>query len=151
MSLFPHTVTIYTVLTEMERETFTEKRTNCITILRGVLMDAAKGVDVRTGGLDGADVVTLYIPETVAALDPDTGEAKQFAGPWEFEKMADKSGYWTISINGSAGQTFFIKGEIVEPRLDFGKIHEKFDNVYNVTNVDYKDFGGLAHWEVSGA
>lgn len=148
---FPHTVTVYNVATETDRTTFEDKLTNHITVLEGVFLDATKAVNVRTSGLEGADAVSLYIPRGVKATDPETGASKSFVGPWEFEHSDSKDKSWTLSINGTAGQTFFCKGKVVEPDKTFEQISAMYDDVYNVTKVDDKDFGRLAHWMVGGA
>lgn len=146
MSMFPHTVTLYNVFMEVG-EDFHETSVNHITILRGVFLDASKAVNVRTSGLEGADAVNLYIPFGVEATDGVSGELKKYAGPLEFWRTEGKSGLWTLSTGGN---TFFVKGEVVEPYASVQLIEMKYDGVYNVTKVDGKDFGNLKHWEVGG-
>lgn len=146
MSMFSHTVTLYNVDIERAPD-YSEVLTNHITILRGVLLDASKAVNVRTSGLDGADAVNLYIPFYVDAVDGVTGDRKQFIGPMEFWRLDDKSGFWTLQTGSN---TFFVKGESVEPDKSFEFISLKYDGVYTVTKVDEKDFGSLQHWEVGG-
>lgn len=151
MSMFPHTVTIYNVTSEIDKNTLTEKLVNHMTILRGVLLDASKAANVTRSGLEGADAVNLYIPFSVNAVDGVTGLEKQYISPMEFWRMEDKSGYWTLSVTGHGGKTIFVNGEVVEPDLTEEKISLAYDGVYNVTKVDEKDFGGLPHFEVGGA
>lgn len=149
MEMFPHTVTVYNVADEEDPENNFETVTvNHITILRGVLLEASKGKNVNKSGLVGADAVTLYIPFSVEAVDGVTGEAKQYTGPVEFWRAGDKSGIWTLSPGDNC---FFVKGEAVKPEWNVQTIEAAFDDVYNVTKVDRKDFGGdMAHWEVGG-
>lgn len=149
--MFPHTVTIYNVTSEVDPGTLGEKLTNYITILCGVLLDASKAANVNKSGLEGADSVNLYIPFSVNAVDGVTGQKKQYAPPMEFWRMEDKSGHWTLSVTGHGGKTIFVNGEVVEPYLTEEKISLAYDGVYNVTKVDEKDFGGLPHFEVGGA
>lgn len=151
MSMFPHTVTIYNVTSEIDKTTLTEKLVNHMTILRGVLLDASKAVNVTRSGLEGADAVNLYIPFSVNAVDGVTGQKKRYAPPMEFWRMEDKSGYWTLSVTGHGGKTIFVKDEVVEPDLTEEQISLAYDGVYNITKVDKKDFGGLQHFEVGGA
>lgn len=151
MSMFPHTVTIYNVTSEIDKTTLTEKLVNHITILRGVILDASKAANVARSGLEGADAVNLYIPFSVNAVDGVTGQKKRYATPMEFWRMEDKSGYWTLSVTGHGGKTIFVKGEVVEPDLTEEKISMAYDGVYNVTKVDEKDFGSLKHFQVGGA
>lgn len=147
--MFPHTVTVYNVSIEEDQETFTEERVNNITILQGVLLDAVKGSNVVSSGLEGADSVTLYIPKSVTAIDGATKAEKTYLNPLDYWRSGEKSSYWTLSPTES---TFFVKGEVVEPELTAQKIEAAYDHVYNVTKVDFKDFGDeMSHWEVGGA
>lgn len=146
--MFPHTVTLYTVVTEEDPSTFEETTTNYITILRGVLLDAVKAKNVNESGLEGADSVALYVPKDVEAVDGVTGEKKQYVGPVEFWKMEDRSGFWTFSVGENS---FFVKGEAVHPDWSGQKIDAAHDDVYNINTVDFKDFGGeMSHWEIGG-
>ncbi len=152
MSMFPHTVTIYNAQTEESPETgFKPVLRNYITVLRGVLLDGTKAVNVRQSGLVGADSVTLYIPFDVKAIDGITGAQKKYVGPMEFWRdKQDRDGIWTLSVDGNGGHTFFVQGEAVEPSKTFEAISLLYDGVYNVTKIDAKDFGTLKHWEVGG-
>lgn len=143
----PHTVTVYNVVTTTDASTYDEATENNITILRGVLVDEVKGRNVRESGLVGADAVTLHIPREIEAVAPD-GTAKQYLDPVAYWAAADKTAYWTLSVDNG---TFFVKGEVVEPTASEEAINLAHDGVYTVTKVDNKDFGGLPHWEVGGA
>lgn len=153
-TMFPHTVTVYNVETELDKTTFQDVTINHITILRGVLLEARKAVNVRESGLEGADAATLYIPFSVQGVDGVTGKQKWYVPPAEYWDMADKSEVWTLSISSRNpnvnGNTFFIKGEVVEPDLDAQDIEIKYDDVYDLTKIDPKDFGslGMQHWEI---
>ena len=149
MSMFPHTVTVYNVLSAPDPETFETRSETHITVLRGVLLDATKAVNVRASGLEGADEVSLYIPFGVEAVDGETGSVKQYEGPMVFWGAEDRTGLWTLSVDKN---TFFVKGEAVEPGKDFFYVGMKYDGVYLVTKVDEKDFGtpDMQHWEVGG-
>ena len=153
MSMFPHTITIYNVEIVEEKNPYREILTNHITILRGVLVDASKAVNRRESGLEGADAVNLYIPFGVEAVDGVTGTPKKYVGPLEFWQAEDKSGLWTMSVGGTKthgknGSCFFVKGEAVHPDLTIDAIEMMYDDVYDITTIDTKDFGRLAHWEV---
>ena len=65
----PHTVTIYNVVQEIDPTTLDEAEKVYTTILRGVMLQASKGVNVRESGLESADAVNLYIPFAVEAVD----------------------------------------------------------------------------------
>lgn len=146
----PHTVTIYNVERYRDPATLNEEETLYITVLRGVMLQASKAVNVRESGLEGADAVNLYIPFSVEAVDGTTGTPKQYVGPHAFNAAADKSNLWTLSYKGEGGETLFVKGEVVSDNLDTVLGH---DGCYNVTKVDEKDFGSasMRHWEVGGA
>lgn len=146
----PHTVTIYNVVREVDPATLDEEETVYITVLRGVMLQASKGANVRTSGLEGADAADLFIPFDVEAADGKTGVPKQYVGPQAFNAAADKNGLWTLSYKGEGGETLFVKGEFVSDNLDIVKWH---DDCYNVTKVDAKDFGSpdMQHFEVGGA
>lgn len=149
--MLPHTVTIYNTATKFNHATLKDELVNYITIIRGVLLDASKGANVTRSGLESADAVNLYIPLSAVAVDGVTGLEKQYAPPMDFWRMEDKSGHWTLSVTGHGGKTIFVKGEVVEPELSEEQISLAYDDVYNVTKVDLKDFGGLQHFEVGGA
>lgn len=156
-SMFPHTVTIYNVSVETDKTTFQSATTNHITVLRGVLLDKTKAANVRESGLEGADAATLYIPFGVEAVDGVTGKPKKYIPPIGFWKSEDKSGTWTLAISkGSVpgdGYTFVVQGialppEGVKPEMVAEVVEANYDNVYHISKVDTKDFGGLAHFEV---
>lgn len=145
----PHTVTIYNIVRETDLATLGEVDHVYITILRGVMLQASKGANVRESGLEGADAANLYIPFAVEAVDGKTGEAKTYAKPQEFFKSADRNGLWTLSYNGNGGDTVFVKGEFVSDDMTAVESH---DDCYNVTKVDAMDYGSadMQHWEVGG-
>lgn len=143
MSMFPHTVTVYTITEDNDTlEVFSN-----ITVIRGVLLDASKGANVRTSGLEGADSVNLYIPFDAVSVDGVTGKEKAYIQPKAYEAALDKTDIWTMD----PGNSFFVKGEVVNPDLNFQEINVKYDNVHMITKVDTKDFGKLAHFEVGGS
>lgn len=150
MSMFPHTVTIYNVETaELPETGFKPETINYITVLKGVLLEESKAQNVRESGLEGADAVNLYIPFSTPALDGVTGAEKRYVGPVEFWRAEDKTDLWTLSTGRNC---FFVKGEAVHPDWKVQTIEAAYDDVYDVTKVDVKDFGGdMAHFEVGGA
>lgn len=152
-AMFLHTITMYNVEIYTNPATFKDVIANRITVLRGVLLDASKAVNVRESGLVGADAVNLYIPFGVEAVDGETGEPKRYVGPIEYWCASDKTKLWTMSIGGTKthgvnGSCFFVKGEAVHPDLSIDAIEMMYDHVYDITTIDEKDFGGLKHWEV---
>lgn len=154
--MFPHTITMYNVEIYTDKATFEDMMVNHITVLRGVLLDASKAVNVRESGLVGADAVNLIIPFYVDAVDGVTGKPKKYVGPLEFWRADDKSEIWTMSVGGTKthgknGSCFFVKGEAVHPDLDEDKIEMMYDHVYDIATIDGKDFGRLQHWEVGAS
>lgn len=145
----PHTVTVYNIVRETDLSTLKEVDHIYITILRGVMLQASKGANVRESGLEGADAANLYIPFAVEAIDGKTGAAKTYANPQEFFKSEDRNGLWTLSYNGNGGYTVFVKGEFVSDDMTAVESH---DDCYNVTKVDAMDYGSadMQHWEVGG-
>lgn len=147
--MFPHTVTVYNVESRESPETgFQKDEIKYITVLRGVFLEASKASNVNKSGLESADAVNLYIPFSTPAVDGVTGDVKRYVGPVEFWRAGDKKGLWTLSAGGNC---FFVKGEAVHPDWSVQTIEAAYDDVYEVTKVDMKDFGGdMAHFEVGG-
>lgn len=145
----PHTITVYNAVHETDAATFEETTKLYVTILRGVMLQASKAVNVRESGLESADAVNLYIPFSVKAVDGTTGKAKTYAPPQAFLAAADKSGLWTLSVNGNGGNTFFVKGEFVTDNETVALAH---DDCYNLTKVDMMDYGSpdMMHFECGG-
>lgn len=152
MNMFPHTVTVYN---KVEDETTGSAIYN-ITILRGVFLDISKGANVMKSGLVSADSATLYIPMSIKAINADTGEEQKFVGQKEYERLAqsDLHEYWTLRTGGSSSTVdcFFVKGEVAE-KSGFNDLKNRYDDVYDVSTVDTKDFGSKSmwHWEVGGS
>lgn len=155
-SMFPHTVTVYNVALEQDKDTLEDRLTNHITVLSGVLLAASKAVNVQKSGLVGADAVQLYIPFSVTAIDGATGLEKRYVPPLEFWRTEGKAGIWTLSVSskvpGVDGNTFFIKGTAVHPDLPVETIELMYDHVYDITKVDEFDFGppDMMLWQVGG-
>jgi len=152
-AMFPHTITLYNVEI-INGPDYDDTIVNHITILRGVFLEACKAINVQKSGLVGADAATLYIPFSVEAVNAVTGKRKRYIPPIEFWRVEDKSGFWTLAITskepGVSGNTFFVKGEAVEPDKAMDFIEMKYDHVYDITKIDEKDFGSpdMQHFEV---
>lgn len=145
----PHTVTLYNVFVDVDQNTLEEVERTYTTILHGVFLDEAKGVNVRASGLESADGATLYIPFNVRATDGVTGATKRFVPPLEFIKAENKTRVWTLDAGRN---TYFIKGVVVSGNETPMHAQISHDGVWSVTKVDAKDFGSLSmrHWEVGG-
>ena len=107
-------------------------------ILYGVFWDERKAVNRLQSGLEDADKVTIIIPFTVIT-------DKKYAPPKEFEKLEDKTGYFTLQ-EGDRVVKGAIDFEITGKVSDLDKEYEAF----TIISVDTKDFGSLhmRHWEV---
>lgn len=142
----PHTVTLYNIITDK----LTGVDSLYCTILRGVMLQASKGANVRDTGLEGADAANLFIPFTAEAIDGATGKGKQYTAPQEFYRATDRSGLWTLSYDGNGGTSFFVKGECVTDSETAARAH---DGCYTITKVDAIDYGSrdMWHWEVGGS
>ncbi|MBR5285673.1 MAG: hypothetical protein IKU30_02130 [Clostridia bacterium] len=173
----PHTVTLYNVINETDPATFVDTEHTYITLLEGVFLDATKATNVRMSGLESADAVDLFIPFDVKATSLDTGAIKHFVEPMVFWAASeeDRATMWTLGIEGTGGESFFVKGELTDfaffspadydgvltedgymfaaigatnyRSADVARMH---DNAYNITKVDTKDFGSvnMRHWQV---
>jgi len=160
-SMFPHTVTVYNIEVETDPNTMKSVVTNHITILRGVLVNASKGVNVRASGLESADAVTMYVPFSVEAVDGVTGKEKSYLPSIDFWRSEKKGDHWTFTISEKGlvghGYTFFVKGEALppegtKPNLVADVVEGNFPDVYHITKIDTLDFGSpdMQHWEVGG-
>lgn len=143
----PHTVTIYNEFRSQNAD-FEETTTQYITVLRGVFLDCVNGTSQNSGGQNAANSAALYIPLDVNARSAD-GRPQRYAGAAEFINAECRAGLWTII----PGDTFFVKGEVIESGKSFEYINSHHDNVFRVTRADMKDFGtaDMQHIEVSGA
>lgn len=149
-NMFPHTVTVYNVVTETDKGTMRSQQTSCITLLTGVLLAPADASRAQKSGRGSDDTATLYIPlyeGILKASDPDTGTEKTFCGPTEFRATEDKASLWTLE---PGRDTFFVKGAVVEQGKSYQEIRQAHDGVYEVTSVKLYDMGGLPNIEVGG-
>lgn len=143
----PHTVTIYNV---SENPDTLEQEYN-VTFLRGVFLDRRQAINIEKSGLQDADAATLFIPFSVEAIDAETESPKEYIGPKAYRQLSDVTGYWTLEPGGvsSGADTFFVKGEVLSYE-GYGKMREQYDDVYDITTVDMRDFGSedMQHWQV---
>lgn len=138
----PHIVTLYNMT----------KGVPNITVLDGVFLDISKGANVIASGLESADAATLFIPFSIEAVNGATGQAQFFVGAKEYERLEDKSAYWTLNPAGASNECFFVKGMHVAEDGNYQSINSYYDDVYRVTSVDTYDYGSesMQHWEVGG-
>lgn len=128
--MFPHTVTLYNKYLEDGAEKW--KRT----VLKGVLWDSMEGAVLRNGGAASAAGVSVLIPRALPG----------YLKPKVWEAQAGREDVWTIQSGDR-----MVKGDIgLEIARSAAKELSGLDDVLAVTTVDVLDFGGLAHFEVSG-
>lgn len=115
-------------------------------VLRGVELQATKGIVTNTKGTDTADKANLHIPysgEKVCGYD--------YKKPLAWKRCEDKIGTLTIAEND-----FFVEGEFDMTVVDENDYQEDFyehmratyDDVYNITSVNRYDT--IPHFEVGG-
>lgn len=154
-TMFPHTVTLYHTERVTDKQTFEDRVVNYITVIRGVKCEESKANNVQKMGDTSADAVNLFIPFDATATDGYTGKEQVYIDPTSFARLEDKSGFWTVSIEGR--QWWFVKGEALPdpswpPESVADRIKGLYDSyVYTVTTVDRKDYGGLAHIRIGAS
>lgn len=140
----PHIATIY-IITDSEK---------FATILEGVFLNSSRGTDLVKTGLESADKATLYIPFDCRATNAATGQVQKYCPPKAFERLENKSGFWTVRPDGRASGAgcFFVRGRVVEPDMDFAGINDRHDGVYRVSSVNIRDFGSfnMRHLQIEG-
>lgn len=130
MGMMNDTVTVYNkyIASNVERW----KRT----VLPGVYWNAVNGAVLRKTGAASADSVVVIIPRSLPG----------YTKPKAWEALPNKSGSWTVQ----AGD-MIVKGIVtIEITRSAAKELDSYDDVLTITTVDDKDFGSLAHLEVSG-
>lgn len=109
-------------------------------VVKGVFWNAIKGAVIRRTGISTADSVQIIIPCAVRV------DSRTYKEPKAWEQLPDKMGHWTLK----PGDTV-IKGSIDYEIVKSSKELQGYDDVLNITSVDFKDFSSdMAHWEVSG-
>lgn len=110
------------------------------TTIYNVFWDEKKAYNRVQSGLESADKVLLLIPFDYSSQD-------EYISPREFEKLEDKTGYFTLQ-DGDRIVRGDIDFEINSKISDLDREYEAF----TITSVDTKDFGSphMRHWEVGG-
>lgn len=114
------------------------------TVLDGVELQIAEGVNVSKSGNDNADSASLHIK-----INADT--RKIYKKPMEYKALENKQEYFTLKAND-----FFMAGaydnspinEEDYPNGFFEYMKGRYDDVYNITTVDV--FKTILHFEVGG-
>lgn len=114
------------------------------TVLDGVELQIAKGINVSKSGNDNADSANLHIK-----INADI--RKVYKKPMEYKALENKQGYFTLKSND-----FFMAGAYDNSPIDeadypngfFEYMKANHDDVYNITTVDV--FKAIPHFEVGG-
>ncbi len=114
------------------------------TVLDGVELQVAKGINVSKSGNDNADSANLHIK-----INADIRRA--YKKPKEYKALEEKQGYFTLKPDD-----FFMEGGYDNTPVDDGDypngffefMKKAYDDVYNITTVDI--FKVIPHFEVGG-
>lgn len=114
------------------------------TVLDGVELQVAKGINVSKSGNDNADSANLHIKI-------NTDIRKAYKKPKEYKALDEKQGYFTLKPDD-----FFMEGGYDNKPIDdedypngfFEYMKKTYDDVYNITTVD--TFKVIPHFEVGG-
>lgn len=106
--------------------------------IEGVFIDDTKIVNTNTNGLEEANSLFL-------AILKETAFNNGYVTPKEFANLEDPSKNFTLKEGDK-----IVKGLIdtdYETDVDIAKNNEY---VYTITGIDFKDFGSVPHFEISG-
>lgn len=114
------------------------------TVLDGVELQIAKGINISKSGNDTADAANLHIK-----INADIRGA--YKKPKEYKALEDKQGCFTLKPGD-----FFMAGAYDNTPIDeadypngfFEYMKGSYDDVYNITTVDV--FKVIPHFEVGG-
>ena len=125
MSMFPHTVTVWTPTTVTDPATMKDVTTYKAQTLTNVLLAPAVGVSQQNDGENGADTVKLYVPLNLVEVADVSEEARP-------DRL------FTV------GKSLFAEGDHIES-LEEVRASRR---VYRVNTVSVYNFGGLPNLEV---
>ena len=124
--------------------------TPCLTVLRGVMLQALNGQSVQRKGDTEETKATLYVPFSVNAVNAE-GHRVSFLPPREYAGCLDPENHWTLQTEGeSAGRcSFFVKGEL-PAACSLAEARENYDFVFVVAGYQIHDYGSrsMQHYEV---
>lgn len=127
-----------------------------ITYLYGVLIEYQQAAALDRSGLQASDTVTMYVSKvSTQARDPENMGAVKFLEPAEYNKLVDKTGFWTMTPAGknSGEDCYFVHGIIpVVDSMDYETLKKNGVRVFRVQSVNYCDYGTpmMRHWQVGG-
>ncbi len=152
MDMFPHTVTLYLLRRETDRESFQVRTAWKAAVLRGVLLRESPESRERSEGPEQTGSASLLIPLTVRAEDGRTGRELRYLAPAAYERLPDRSGFWTAEAGPGC---FFVSG-LALPEEDWPAeklrqlLEERYGGVYGVSKAELRDYGGLGHLTLTG-
>ena len=120
MSMFPHTVTIFTPTTTTDPATMETRTETKVFPVVGVLYAPTDSIAYRNEGKNGADTVKLYIPMNASGAE---------------------------SLRMVPGKSFFVLGNVNIP-MTYSQAEKTFTRVNRINTVNVYDFGTLRNWEV---
>lgn len=103
-------------------------------IIKGVFIDKSKVVNTNTTGMTDVDRIFIGIPES---------RVPTYKTPKEFAKDVENS------LTFKEGDKI-AEGEIQTDYTSMINLEKEHDNIYTITGVDFKDFGSMPHFEISG-
>ena len=126
--MFVKTITIYCSYIDNKELKYARR------VVNGVFIDKQKVVNTNTTGMTDTNSVFIAIPKSVV---PNYVSPKVF------------------NVNPSDKITFkegdiIVEGEIKTDYNSMTTLQKELDNVYTITGIDYKDFGTMPHFEISG-
>ena len=152
MEMFPHTATLCLLRRETDRESFQSRTSWEAFVLHGVLLTEGQCVKRRTEGPEQSGGASLIVPLAVRAEDGRTGRALRYLAPAAYERLEDRSGFWTAKAGPDC---FFISGQAL-PEEDWPAeklrqlLTERYGGVYGVSKAELRDYGGLRHLTLTG-
>lgn len=133
----PQTVTMYNYAGEVN-----DKASYVKTYLHHVKCIVYRGADSSIQGRGETDASKLYIFDDILFAADSSGHEVQYISPEEWQRLSDKTGYWTMSTDGD---DFYVDGECPE---DYPRKEKKF----RIAGIKRLDQGSrrMVHFEVDG-
>lgn len=107
--------------------------------IKGVFVDDTQIVNTNSNGMEDANSLFVAIPESVIT------KSKGYLAPKEFSKLKDPSNNFTLSKGDK-----IVKGLIDTDYNSSVDIVKNNEYVYTITGIDFKNFGSMPHFEISG-
>lgn len=137
--MLTNTVTLYNYIGERDMVAEYE-----VTILSNVFCDTDFGASATMQGKTPQDTARLYVFDNKVCATSIGGSKKQFLPFEEWDKLEDKSDFWTFNENE---KDFFVFGF-----SDYEKPKENVKPTYAISKAHYfkKGTSRMWHWEIDG-